>query len=172
VTEASAAQRVEGSGRVGVRLVGTRPASDAERRANKPEDRACSGFAWAQVRVKRRALVLERDVERGDELAAVVATRVVEVKAGREPLTSLGHGAVASRKLKAGELLMPFMVRALEARAGAQVPVHIVRGNIRLVVQGTAVRCGLRHACARLQSGQLVKGRAEGGAVVVEGGLR
>jgi flagella basal body P-ring formation protein FlgA len=172
VGEASVAQRLQASGRVGVRLVGERPANKAERKAGKAGKLACSGFAWAQVRVKRRVLVLDKDVERGEALSDVVVHKVVELKQGRQPLTALSPGAVASRQLKAGQPLMTFMVRAQEAKPGAQVPVHIVVGNIRMVVQGTAVRCGLRHACARLGTGQLVKGRAEGRAVVVEGGLR
>jgi hypothetical protein len=147
---------VEASGEVALRLAGR------DRRGA-----ACTGAAWASVRVLAPALVLSRAVRAGEPLGGVVAVEEREVRAGRAPLATLPPGAVAARPLRAHEPLLAADVR-VGPRPGEPVTVLVRAGPLEVERAGRALPCSRELSCALLPGGRRVEGRWERDRIVVE----
>jgi len=162
IQSARVAQSIDGSGRVAVRIEGV-TALDAQR--------TCAGIAWATVVVKRRVYVVTQPIARDGVMAEAVKQEERIVKRGARPIARMHAGAVAVRRLLPGTIVATSMVRAHGAKVGTNVPVHIVRGGLRIVLPGKAMRCGQNKACARLKNGTVVRGVPHGNAIVVTEGV-
>jgi len=145
-----------GSGRVAVRLSGTRPGGGP-----------CDGWGWARVRLFAPGLVSARAIQPGEPLAGSVATEEREVAAGRAPLSALPAGAVADRALRAGQAIEPRDLRT-GPRPGEAVSVVIRLGSLEVEQPGHAVPCSRGRACAVVPSGRRLEGSWRDGRLVVE----
>jgi hypothetical protein len=145
--------RVEGSGRIPVRVRGPR----------------CDEWGWATVRLQVVVPVLTRSVRSGEALDGAWTTQLVEVHRGRTFLSSVPAGATATRLLRGGEPLSPEGVRA-GPPPGTVVTVRVELGGITVEEPGTLVACAGDAICAVLPSGRRVAGRLEGEALVVSAG--
>jgi flagella basal body P-ring formation protein FlgA len=156
VDRAAPSRPLAGSGRVAVRLSGSRPGGEP-----------CEGWGWARVRLFAPALVSARAVQAGEPLAGSVATEEREVLAGRAPLAALPAGAAADRALRAGQTIEPRDLRT-GPRPGEAVSVVVRLGSLEVEQPGHAVPCTRGRACAVVPSGRRVEGTWRDGRLVVE----
>lgn len=147
---AAADRRLVGSGAVAIRLSG----EDAR-------GRPCQGWAWARVRVVASAMVAARALQRGEMLeGGAVRLEERELRATREPVSSIPKGAKAAQFLAAGQMLEPHHLLDPSAPApGEPIAVVLQRGPVEVALEGTAVPCPRGKACAQLPSGRRVEGR-------------
>jgi hypothetical protein len=156
VARAAASTPLAGSGRVALRLSGSRAGGVP-----------CEGWGWARVRMFAPAIVSARAVRAGEPLAGSVATEEREVAAGHAPLSALPAGAVADRALAAGQALEPRDLRT-GPRPGDAVAIVIRFGSLEVEQPGHAVPCARGRACAVVPSGRRVEGNWRDGRLVVE----
>jgi hypothetical protein len=147
---------VDGSGRFGVKLLGTN-ASGSE----------CQAWIWARVRVVAPVSVATRAIRAGDAFAGAIATAEREILPGRQPATSL-DGAIAERTVGPGQMIEAGMAQAPGLHPGQAVKVVLVAGALSIEQTGRAVACGRNHNCAVLSSGRHVDGALVDGHLLVE----
>jgi hypothetical protein len=155
---------IEASGDVPLRLAGR----DAR-------GGACTGAAWASVRVFAPALVTARALREGEALDPAVVLAEREVRPSRPAVAALPEGATASRPLRALEALAPGDVRT-GPRPGGDVAVVVRAGSLEIERAGRVLPCprerdpGGREAraCALLPGGRKVEGRFRDGRILVE----
>lgn len=147
---------VDGSGRFGVKLVGTRSRGEA-----------CQSWVWARVRVFAKVSVATRAIRTGDSFAGATDTDEREIKAGRIPATST-EGATAERPVGPGQMIQADVVHLVGLRPGESVKVVVVTGSMSIEQTGRAVACARNHNCAVLPSGRHVDGMLVDGRLLVE----
>jgi hypothetical protein len=157
-------EAIEASGDVPLRLAG-----------RDPRGGACTGAAWASVRVFAPALVTARALREGEPLEPAVVLAEREIRPSRPTVAALPERATASRALRAQEALAPGDVRA-GPRPGSDVAVVVRAGALEIERAGRALPCprerdpGGREAraCALLPGGRRVEGRYRDGRILVE----
>ncbi|MGC4120552.1 MAG: hypothetical protein QM765_39430 [Myxococcales bacterium] len=148
---------IRASGRVAARLSG-----------KGPDGAPCMAWVWVQVRVLSTVHVTERDLQEGEPLSSASHTEEREILPGRSPLGAIPSGAVAARRLAAGQVLEPHHVRGAGPSLGKPIAVLARSGAISVVQEGRTVPCSGGQVCAQLPTGKRVAGRYEGGQLVVE----
>jgi hypothetical protein len=157
-------EAIEASGDVPLRLAGR------DRHGG-----ACTGAAWASVRVFAPALVTSRALREGEPLEPAVVLAEREVRPSRPTVAALPEGATASRALRAREALAPGDVRT-GPRPGGDVTVVVRAGALEIERAGRALPCPRERdpagrearACALLPGGRKVEGRYRDGRILVE----
>jgi len=146
---------IDGSGRVAVKLMGTR--GDAE---------PCEVWAWVSMRVWAKVPVTQRAVRAGEPLASAITFAEREIRAGHLP-ADIGPGAVADRWLAAGRIVDSDLVRAAGPATGQTVKVVIQAGALVIEESGRVVPCVRGRACAVLPSGRRLEGDMNDGRLMV-----
>lgn len=154
--QAEVPRPVDGSGRFGVKLTGTRAAGSS-----------CEFWVWARVRVMARVPVATRAIRTGESFAGATELVEREIRPGRQPATSL-QGAVADRSLGPGQVIEADMAELPGLRPGEPVKVVLVAGALTVEQTGRAVPCSRNHNCAVLPSGRHVEGALVDGRLLVE----
>jgi len=147
---------VDGSGRFGVKLLGTSAGGTP-----------CQAWIWARVRVTAAVSVATRAIRAGDTFAGATATAEREILPGRLPATAPDH-SIAERTVGPGQMIEADMVRAPGLRAGEPVKVVLVAGALSIEQMGRAVPCARNHNCAVLPSGRHVDGALVDGRLLVD----
>jgi len=147
---------VDGSGRFGVKLVGTRAGGAS-----------CQAWIWVRLRVVAEVSVTTRAVRAGERFAGATTFADREILPGRQPATAL-EGAVAERSVGPGQMIEAEMARAPGLRPGEPVKVVLVAGALSVEQMGRAVPCARNHNCAVLPTGRHVDGTLVDGRLLVE----
>ena len=151
---------IDGSGRVAVRLTGSRSGGAT-----------CEVWAWARVRMFAKVPVTRRAVRAGETFASAAATEEREIKSGHVPATweaVVANGSVAGHSLGAGQVIEADAVRAPGPRAGESVKILIVSGALAIEQIGHAVPCARGKSCALLPSGKHIEGTLVDGRLMVQ----
>jgi hypothetical protein len=146
---------IDGSGRIAVKLGGSRPGGAR-----------CQVTAWVRVKVYAPVPVTRRSVRAGEPLAAAVTMEEREILPGHAPAV-IAEGAVADRWLGAGRVVEEGAIRAAGLRAGEAIKVLLLSGALTVEQMGRAVPCGRGRTCASLATGKQVEGVMDGGRLVV-----
>ncbi|MBI5542726.1 MAG: hypothetical protein HY901_02480 [Deltaproteobacteria bacterium] len=154
---AQAERPIAASGRYAVRLAGA-----------NAEGAPCQGWAWASVKVLASVRVAARELRPGEPLAGATLLAERELVAGRSPVLEIPEGSVATRLLRAGQIIEQHHLRAAGTSPGEPVVVLARSGTVSIVQPGRMVPCVRGRACAVLPSGRRVVGQLEGGRLVVE----
>jgi len=147
---------VDGSGRFGVKLVGTRAGGAS-----------CQAWIWVRVRVLAQVSVTTRAVRAGEPFAGATTFADREILPGRQPVTML-EGAVAERSVGPGQMIEGEMARAPGLHPGEPVKVVLVAGALSVEQMGRAVPCARNHNCAVLPTGRHVEGTLVDGRLLVQ----
>jgi len=147
---------VDGSGRFGVKLVGTH--------ANGAP---CQAWIWARLRVMAQVSVTTRAVRAGEPFAGAVAPAEREILPGRQPATAL-DGATAERSVGPGQMIEAEMARPPGLHPGESVKVVLIAGGLSIEQMGRAVGCARNHNCAVLPNGKHVDGTLTDGRLLVQ----
>jgi hypothetical protein len=147
---------VDGSGRFGVKLVGTR-ATGAP----------CQAWIWVRLRVMAPVRVATRAIRAGEPFAGATSSVEREILPGRQPATAL-DGAVAERSVGPGQMIEAEMAQAPGLHPGEPVKVVLVAGALSIEQTGRAVACARNHSCAVLPNGKHVDGTLVDGRLLVE----
>ena len=153
--EVTVGRAVEGSGRVPVKVVGTRVGGGH-----------CEAWSWVRVRLVADVAVTRRAVRAGDALAEAVGIETRELLVGHAPAV-LSPGAVAARAMPAGTVVDADAATVATARAGELVKVLVMAGTLSIEQSGRAVPCQRARSCAILPSGRHVEGDLIDGRLVV-----
>jgi|GEM_PF-915166 len=154
-TRAEISRPIDGSGRLALKLIGSRARGGA-----------CEVWAWARVRVFAEVPIAARAIRGGEPLAAVVRREEREIKPGHVPAV-LTEGATASRAVGAGQMIEANVVSGAGPRPGQSIKVLIVSGALAVEQEGRAVPCGREGTCAVLPSGKHVEGSFADGRLTV-----
>jgi hypothetical protein len=156
--EVTIPRAVDGSGRIPVKVVGTRGGGNR-----------CEAWSWVRVRLVADVAVTRHAVRVGERLADAVAVETREIVSGHSPVTaaSLSDGAVASRALVAGAVVEADDATVATARPGDVVKVMIIAGALAIEQSGRAIPCARGRSCAMLPSGKHVEGELVDGRLVV-----
>lgn len=154
-TRMEAARPIDGSGRVALKLLGTRA-----------EGNACEVWAWARVRVFAPVAVAARAIRAGENIGQAVRTEEREIKPGHVPAL-VNAGSTADRAVGAGQMIEATSVRAAGPRPGESVKILIVAGALAVEQTGRAISCGRDTTCAVLPSGKHVEGTFAEGRLLV-----
>jgi hypothetical protein len=152
---AEPARPIDGSGRVAVKLAGSRQGGAL-----------CEVTAWVQVKVYAPVPVTRRAVRAGEPLAPAIAMEEREILPGHAP-AAIADGAVADRWLAAGRVVEEAAVRAAGPGAGQTIKVLLVSGGLTVTQMGRVVPCGKGRSCASLGTGKQVEGVIDGDRLVV-----
>jgi len=147
---------VDGSGRFGVKLVGTRAGGAS-----------CQAWIWVRLRVLAEVSVTTRAVRAGERFAGSVTLAEREILPGRQPAPTV-EGAVAERSVGPGQMIEAEMARAPGLHPGEPVKVVLVAGALSVEQMGRAVPCARNHNCAVLPTGRHVDGTLVDGRLLVE----
>jgi flagella basal body P-ring formation protein FlgA len=150
-----ASRPIDGSGRVAVKLWGSRAAGGP-----------CEIWAWARVRVFAQVPIAARSIRAGEVVMSAVRTEEREIKSGHVPAV-LTETSIAARAFGAGQMIEAGTVNEDVPRAGQPVKVLIVSGALAIEQMGRAVPCGRENACAVLPSGKHVEGTFAEGRLMV-----
>jgi flagella basal body P-ring formation protein FlgA len=153
--EVSVPHAVDGSGRVAVKVVGTRAGGVR-----------CEAWTWVRVRVVADVAVTRRAIRAGEGLTDAVSMETREVVAGRAPAV-LSTGSVAARSLVAGAVVEADAVTVATARLGEQIKVVVMMGGLAVEQSGRATPCVRGRSCAVLPSGRRVEGDFIDGRLLV-----
>jgi hypothetical protein len=153
--EVTVGRAIEGSGRVPVKVVGTR-AGGAR----------CEAWSWVRVRMVADVAVTRHAVRAGDALAEAVAIETRELLVGHPPAV-LSPGAVAARAMPANTIVDADAATVATARPGELVKVLVMAGTLAVEQSGRAVPCQRARSCAILPSGRRVEGDLIDGRLVV-----
>ncbi|HVR61599.1 MAG TPA: SAF domain-containing protein [Polyangia bacterium] len=156
--EVEVPRAVDGSGRVAIKVIGTR-AGGAR----------CEAWSWVRVRVVADVAVTRRALRAGDALAGAVVTETRELVPGRPPADPATlTGAVAAHALPAGAVVEADAATVATARPGEPVKVVLMTTNGLAIEQsGHAVPCVRGRSCAVLPSGKHVEGDLIDGRILV-----
>jgi len=147
---------VDGSGRFGVKLLGTH-ASGAP----------CQAWIWVRLRVMAQVSVTTRAIRAGDAFAGATTSAEREILPGRQPAAA-PEGAVAERSVGPGQMIEADMARAPGLHPGESVKVVLVAGALSIEQMGRAVACPRNHNCAVLPNGKHVDGTLMDGRLLVQ----
>lgn len=142
---------VQRSGSIALRLEGERE-----------NGTACAGTGVAQIQVKTKVWVVEKDVARGEPLAGALTSKFMDVGV-RRALRAIPENAIARRRIPSGAIVEAQQVIVPGTEPGTPVRVVLHQGPVRVAQKGVIVPCIQEHVCARLPSGKRVEGKfAEG----------
>jgi hypothetical protein len=147
---------VDGSGRFGVKLVGTRAGGEP-----------CQAWIWVRLRVMAQVSVATRAIRLGESFVGATAGAEREILPGRQPATGL-EGAIAERSVGPGQMIEAEMAQVPGLHPGQSVRVVMVAGGLSIEQSGRAVACGRNRNCAVLPSGRHVDGTLVDGRLLVE----
>ncbi len=153
--EVSVPHAVDGSGRVAVKVIGTRTGGSR-----------CEAWSWVRVRVVADVAVTRRAVRAGDPLADAIVTETREVTPGHAPAV-IDPGAVAARALPAGAVVESDAATVATTRPGEPVKVVLISGGLAIEQNGRAVPCVHGRSCAVLTTGKHVEGDLVAGRLLV-----
>jgi hypothetical protein len=152
--EASVPRPVDGSGRVAVKVAGVKGGAP------------CEVWTWVRVRVTADVPIAKRPVRAGEPIADAVTTEARELRAGATP-ARIVPGAVATRNLAAGQVVLADAVGAQTLRPGERVKVVVVSGALSVEQAARSIPCTRGRSCAVLPSGKQVEGDLVDGRLVV-----
>jgi hypothetical protein len=155
-TRVEVSRPIDGSGRIAVKLIGSRPTGAT-----------CEVWAWARVRVFATVPVTRRAVRAGEALAPATRTEEREINPGHVPAI-LNDGSLADRSFGAGQMVEAAAVRAAGPRAGEPIKILIVSGALAIEQRGHTVTCSRGRSCAVLPSGKHIEGTLVDGRLVVQ----
>ena len=149
------ARPIDGSGRVAVKVTGTRRAGGG-----------CEAWAWARVRVFAPVPIAARAIRAGEPLGSAIHSEEREIKAGHVPAV-LSELSIADRTIGSGQMIEAGAVSAPGPRAGQPIKILIVSAALAVEQIGRAVACGRDSSCAVLPSGKHVEGTFADGRLTV-----
>lgn len=156
VDDAAVGRGIDGSARVAVKLAGQTRAGAA-----------CSGWAWAQVRVFAPVWVTTRALRDGDALSGATEQLEREIVAGRKSVQA-PVGLIAARAIAPGSIVEDNATRAVGGRAGETIKVMVAVGALQIEQAGRiSSACGRGRVCAVLPSGKHVEGALVQGRLLV-----
>lgn len=147
---------VDGSGRFGVKLLGTHAGGAP-----------CQAWLWVRLRVMAQVSVAARAIRMGEPFAGATTLAEREILPGRQPATAL-EGATAERSVGPGQMIEAEMARPPGLHPGESVKVVLVAGALSVEQTGRAVACARNHNCAVLPNGKHVDGTLMDGRLLVE----